>query len=88
MALILSYSRLRRYIHSKEKPFKCDVCGKGFCQQRTLAVHRTIHYEESPHKCAICGKLFNQRSALDAHSLLHTERKRRVGFSIDDILRP
>lgn len=34
---------LPRYIHSKEKPFKCQECGKGFCQSRTLAVHKTLH---------------------------------------------
>lgn len=34
-----------RFIHSKEKPFKCDVCGKGFCQSRTLQVHRAAHTE-------------------------------------------
>ena len=34
---------LCRYIHLKEKPFKCNVCGKGFCQARTLAVHKTMH---------------------------------------------
>ena len=37
------YLKLSRYIHSKEKPFKCEVCGKGFCQSRTLAVHRATH---------------------------------------------
>ncbi|KAK3098279.1 hypothetical protein FSP39_017911 [Pinctada imbricata] len=31
-----------RYIHSKEKPFKCNECGKGFCQSRPLAVHKCI----------------------------------------------
>ena len=34
-----------RYIHSKEKPFKCTECGKGFCQSRTLAVHKTLHMQ-------------------------------------------
>lgn len=34
-----------RYIHSKEKPFKCQECGKGFCQSRTLAVHKTLHMQ-------------------------------------------
>ncbi|KAJ0065825.1 hypothetical protein NL108_000046, partial [Boleophthalmus pectinirostris] len=33
------------YIHSKEKPFKCQECGKGFCQSRTLAVHKTLHMQ-------------------------------------------
>ena len=27
----------------KEKPFKCQECGKGFCQARTLAVHKALH---------------------------------------------
>uniref|UniRef100_S4R678 Odd-skipped related transcription factor 1 n=1 Tax=Petromyzon marinus TaxID=7757 RepID=S4R678_PETMA len=42
--------RACRYIHSKEKPFKCQECGKGFCQSRTLAVHKTLHMQRSnPH---------------------------------------
>ena len=32
-----------RYIHAEEKPFKCQICSKGFCQARTLAVHLTTH---------------------------------------------
>ncbi|GFS59259.1 protein odd-skipped-related 1, partial [Nephila pilipes] len=64
-----------RYIHSKEKPFKCTDCGKGFCQSRTLAVHRILHMEDSPHKCATCGRTFNQRSNLKTHLLTHTDIK-------------
>ncbi|NXP78064.1 OSR2 protein, partial [Ramphastos sulfuratus] len=64
-----------RYIHSKEKPFKCQECGKGFCQSRTLAVHKTLHMQESPHKCPTCGRTFNQRSNLKTHLLTHTDIK-------------
>lgn len=64
-----------RYIHSKEKPFKCTECGKGFCQSRTLAVHKTLHMEESPHKCTVCNRSFNQRSNLKTHLLTHTDHK-------------
>jgi len=63
------------YIHSKEKPFKCGDCGKGFCQSRTLAVHRILHLEESPHKCPVCARSFNQRSNLKTHLLTHTDLK-------------
>ena len=41
------FLQFSRYIHSKEKPFKCHDCGKGFCQSRTLAVHRTLHKQVS-----------------------------------------
>lgn len=66
-------SLLSRYIHSKEKPFKCTECGKGFCQSRTLAVHKILHMEESPHKCPVCNKSFNQRSNLKTHLLTHSD---------------
>ncbi|CAG2105067.1 unnamed protein product [Medioppia subpectinata] len=65
----------QRYIHSKEKPFKCVDCGKGFCQSRTLAVHRILHLDDSPHKCPQCGRSFNQRSNLKTHLLTHTDIK-------------
>ncbi|ERL84855.1 hypothetical protein D910_02279, partial [Dendroctonus ponderosae] len=64
-----------RYIHSKEKPFKCNECGKGFCQSRTLAVHKVLHMDQSPHKCQVCSRSFNQRSNLKTHLLTHTDHK-------------
>lgn len=71
----LTLSSINRYIHSKEKPFKCTECGKGFCQSRTLAVHKILHMEESPHKCPVCSRSFNQRSNLKTHLLTHTDHK-------------
>ena len=73
--LFLSFFFSNSYIHSKEKPFKCGDCGKGFCQSRTLAVHRILHLEESPHKCPVCSRSFNQRSNLKTHLLTHTDLK-------------
>ena len=67
--------RDHRYIHSKEKPFKCGDCGKGFCQSRTLAVHKILHFEEAPHRCPVCQRSFNQRSNLKTHLLTHTDIK-------------
>lgn len=73
--VVLHHISPNRYIHSKEKPFKCTECGKGFCQSRTLAVHKILHLEESPHKCPVCNRSFNQRSNLKTHLLTHTDIK-------------
>jgi odd-skipped len=73
--LFFPFFNNNRYIHSKEKPFKCIECGKGFCQSRTLAVHKILHMEESPHKCPVCNRSFNQRSNLKTHLLTHTDHK-------------
>ncbi|CAG0914391.1 unnamed protein product [Notodromas monacha] len=59
------------YIHSREKPFKCEHCGKGFCQSRTLAVHKVLHMDAAPHQCHVCYKGFNQRANLKAHLATH-----------------
>ena len=70
-----NFCRDHRYIHSKKKPFTCDDCGKGFCQNRTLAVHKILHYEEAPHRCPICQRSFNQRSNLKTHLHTHADIK-------------
>ncbi len=49
-------SAIFRYIHSKEKPFKCTECGKGFCQARTLAVHKALHMQVSLVKIVFMSK--------------------------------
>ena len=46
---------------SLEKPFKCLDCGKGFCQSRTLAVHKATHQQTLPHgrwRNSTCSFLF------------------------------
>ena len=73
--LIIPLSSSHRYIHSKEKPFKCTECGKGFCQNRTLMVHKNQHLPNSPYNCSTCGRSFNQRSNLKTHLLTHTDQK-------------
>jgi len=35
--------RDHKYTHMKEKPFVCPDCNKGFCQARTMMMHRTTH---------------------------------------------
>ena len=56
------YLRQHQNIHTAEKAFKCDQCGKQFSQTGDLKRH--IHTGEKAFKCEKCGKQFSQNSNL------------------------
>ena len=58
-------------IHSTEKDFQCDICGKGFHQKGNLRNHVLVHTGEKPHTCETCGKSFSKLSNLKFHSQTH-----------------
>ncbi|XP_069686402.1 zinc finger protein 300-like [Periplaneta americana] len=57
------------------RPFVCDVCGKGFGQQRDLVTHSRSHTGEKPFICPICGRGFKQQVHVDMHVRTHTGEK-------------
>lgn len=42
--------------HTKDKPYVCNVCGRGFSMSGNLRRHMMIHTGEKPHVCEVCGK--------------------------------
>ena len=59
----------------REKPYKCNECGKAYLKGSYLIKHQAIHIREKSHKCEVCDKLFDQSSQLARHLKIHSEVK-------------
>ncbi|CAH0555639.1 unnamed protein product [Brassicogethes aeneus] len=58
-------------VNEEEKPFKCEVCDKGFKTKNYLTAHMVKHGERS-FLCSDCGKGFYTNAALVSHLKVHT----------------
>uniref|UniRef100_A0A8C2MIZ9 C2H2-type domain-containing protein n=1 Tax=Cricetulus griseus TaxID=10029 RepID=A0A8C2MIZ9_CRIGR len=65
----------RQRIQTREKPYKCEECGKGLSSYKTFSIHQRLHTGEKPYTCKECHKAFNTRSSLFIHQKNHTDEK-------------
>nr|CAI5837246.1 unnamed protein product [Callosobruchus analis] len=68
----LAAGNLRNHIftHTNERPYKCDICDKGFNQMSNLMCHKLKAHqrtEKPKYVCQICGDAFPKRMSLRQH---------------------
>ncbi|KAJ3007180.1 UNVERIFIED_CONTAM: hypothetical protein HDU68_003664 [Siphonaria sp. JEL0065] len=60
------------FIHSGERPFKCESCEAAFTRKEDLKTHVFTHTGERPLKCHLCDAAFAHAKSLKMHIMGHT----------------
>lgn len=65
--------RKHMVLHSGERPFSCDECGRTFVLSQHLKSHmKLVHSDEKNFQCSICGRLFNHSGNYKKHQKVHS----------------
>lgn len=72
-------------VHTKEKRFYCEKCGKGFSCKSGIISHKiSKHSASAKYSCNTCGKCFISNSKLERHKLTHSGGSGKKGYSCSE----
>lgn len=76
------------YLHSNERPFKCNLCSKSYCYKHSLKRHNLrLHEKILRYFCETCEKGFYDRYELKNHLLIEKKKNKDKKELIDSKLK-
>ena len=58
-----------------ENLFRCSVCTKSFCKEKSLKIHCRMHNRDKSNSCSVCHKLYSCAETLQQHVETHRKQK-------------
>ncbi|XP_045540470.1 zinc finger and SCAN domain-containing protein 2-like [Papilio machaon] len=58
---------MHQNLHTREKIYNCETCGRQFYSTAGLKRHRVTHTGEKPYECPLCEKRFTQNNSMKLH---------------------
>ena len=67
-----SLKKHKEEVHSKLRPFVCNICGHASARKSMLAMHQRQHTGQKPYECRLCNYKTADHNCLRKHIMRHT----------------